>query len=921
MFAACLIAVSVPAIGARYAVRSVYEKLGPVEIDGVRAQSAFLRPLDIALDQTGNLYVLTMYPRRVARIGADGVVRVIAGGGAAPPAAGTRATAVDLPNPQGIAVTAAGVLYVSDRTLHTVYRVGADGLLEIVAGTGTAGFSGDGGPAREARLNAPIDLAVDGTGNLFISDTGNMRVRRVTPGGVISTVAGTGSSSVSGDGGPATSAGTGAVGFLSVDSSNRLYLADSGSVRRIDAAGVIQTIAGGGASTAEDSAPRQARFSAIRGFAAGPNGTLYLSVWLALTDTARLRTIPDNGNVTTLAGGSVRGSTGDGGPAAAAGLASPTHIAVSASGAVYFVDHLTVRRIEAGVISTVAGSHAAAVSGEGGPLAAGQLRQMFGVTQDAQGDLYLTDRLTHSVYRVDAAQGMLRRIAGTGYPGYNGESGSGPQVALCDPRNLDVDSAGNLYIDDSCNSRIRRLTPAGALTTIAGTSGSGAQTFREGMQATQFALTCEGLRVGPDGLVYIGAWGNSRVLRVTAGGTLQTVAGSGTTGFSGDGGPATAAQLRDPSGLAFDEAGNLYVADWSDHRIRRIDRSGIISTVAGTGQSGFGGDGGLAASAVLFAPSDVSALPGGGLLVADSRNGRVRRISAAGVIETVGGGGSGFGDQFEATGVEFTAGTSMADVLKIHRNAAGTIWVVTALRLLRLDTAQVFANWVYNCASFVSGPVAPGECFAFYGEDIGPPAMVQASYGTDNQLPRTLSGTQVLVNGAPVPLIFVSETFSAGIMPYGISGTVRFEVQRGTARTNALDLSVSPSMPGLFAYSGGTGQVVAVNIEDGTFNSASSPATRGQWMTAFLTGQGAVVPGVADGVLITGPVWPAPAAPVRLFVGGVEVAPAELWAGLTFQGVLQLNFRVPPTAASGSVAIRVLVGDAATQAGATVHLK
>ncbi|HSW49090.1 MAG TPA: hypothetical protein VLH09_02900 [Bryobacteraceae bacterium] len=239
-----------------------------------------------------------------------------------------------------------------------------------------------------------------------------------------------------------------------------------------------------------------------------------------------------------------------------------------------------------------------------------------------------------------------------------------------------------------------------------------------------------------------------------------------------------------------------------------------------------------------------------------------------------------------------------------------------------MDPARLFSNWVYNCASFVHGPVAPGECFAFYGDDIGPGSLVSGAYSAEGNLSRSISGTQVLVNGNPVPVIFASKDFTSALMPYGISGTVRLEVQRPGGKTNGVDLAVAPTMPGLFTYAGGTGQVVAVNGENWTFNGAAAAATRGQWVTIFLTGQGEVTPAVGDGVLITGnPSWPSPVTPLRIQVGGVEVPAGDIWAGLTYQGVLQVNFKVPDSAPTGVVTLLVTMGGASSQAGTTIVLK
>ncbi len=329
---------------------------------------------------------------------------------------------------------------------------------------------------------------------------------------------------------------------------------------------------------------------------------------------------------------------------------------------------------------------------------------------------------------------------------------------------------------------------------------------------------------------------------------------------------------------------------------------------------------GLPATTVLLNPRDVGVDGAGNLYIVTLTPNQVLRVGSDGVIHVAAGGGTGFQDQAEATGVS-TITSGDTNTTSLHLEPGGRLWLNDNSRLLRMDPARLFSNWVYNCASFVNGPVAPGECFAFYGEEIGLGSLVSATYGGDGNLARNVGDTQVLVNGSPVPLIFVSESFNAGIMPYGISGTAKLEVQRGSTKTNSFDLTVAPTMPGLFTYAGGTGQIVAVNAEDWTFNGSAAPATRGQWMTVFLTGQGAVNPPVGDGVLITGPTFPAPNTPLQIAVGGVAVPSGDIWAGLTYQGVLQVNFKVPASAPTGNAAVVVTIGEASSQAGATVNLK
>ena len=914
---------------ARYAVTEVYNKGAALNPDGLPA-TAYLRPLDISADGAGNLYVLGGSPIQVLKIGPDGIVRRIGGGGTLAPATGLRATDVSILGAanQHLAADKAGNVYVSDRFRHQVYRFGADGLVTMIAGTGTRGFSGDGGPGPAAELNTPSDVAVDDAGNLYIADSLNRRVRRVAPDGTIQTVAGNGESVKSGDGGPATAAGLGGTWPLAVSSDGHLYFYDVtnpnsrlASIRRVNlTSGVIETFAGGvnpfglGSTCKNDGvAPTAACFEELNGLAAGPDGALYFGERRLNGLTTRIRKV-SGGTVSTVAGGNQHGISGDGGPAQAAFFSDVRALCSDLAGSLWLLDHLVVRKISGGRIETVAGAHSGPAIGEGGPLASSQLREIVAVTRDAQGNFCFADQHTHSVYRTAPDLSNLTRVAGTGFPGNGGDNGAAASSPLWDPIDVEADQAGNIYIADTSNGRVRKVTPNGQMTAVAG-SDHPEPFFSEGMPARRADVWPVNLRLRNSGDLYIFTMDN-QILRLAPGGTLHRYAGNGTYGYGGDGGPAVQAQFRNPFGIDFDVEGNGYVADLNNHRIRRIAANGTVTTVAGTGESGYSGEGGPATAAKLLRPSDVRVDAAGNILFFDAGNHRVRRINRDGTIQTVCGGGTGFENQWEATGIQMWGESTYPGSL--HSDADGVLWVNDNARVMRLDPAQIFRNWVFNAASFVFGPVAPGEIITFYGEDIGPATLTKAAYSAGGQLDRTVAGTQVLFDGQPGPLVYVSKTVNSAVVPYSASGSVRMEVVVNGQRTNAINLTVAPSMPGVFTYSGGAGQIVAVN-QDLKFNGAPEPAARGQWVTVFLTGQGVTTPVIGDGVLPSGPQWPAAAGGVSIKVGGVDVPPGDIWNGLIYQGVLQVNFRVPESAPAGGAApLVVSVGEASSQAPATL---
>ena len=358
----------------------------------------------------------------------------------------------------------------------------SDWTIDTAAGTGLSeesggGLGGDGGPAVEARLRYPFDVAVDETGSLYIVDTWNHRIRKVDSAGIVTTVAGSGTTGesgggFSGDGGPAVEAQLRFPGGAALDGSGSLYIVDTWNhrIRKVDSAGIMTTIAGSG-------------------------------------------------------------TTGEGG---------------------------------------------GGFGGDGGPAVEARLRYPYGVTVDETGNLYIADARNHRIRKVDSA-GIVTTIAGSGTEGYGGDGGPAVRAQLSHPQGVALDGSGNLYIADAWNHRIRKVDSAGIVTTIAG------------------------------------------------GGTP----GGGRGRFGRDSGLAVRARLKYPQGMALDAAGNLYFADIGNHRIRKVDASGIMRTIAGTGAAygGFGGDGGPALQAMLFSPRGMAADKAGNLYIADIGNHRIRRLT------------------------------------------------------------------------------------------------------------------------------------------------------------------------------------------------------------------------------------------------------------------------------------------------------
>lgn len=568
-------------------------------------------------------------------IAQSSTIMTYAGAEPAMAASGPAAITQFLGRPVSVMLDNLGGLYLTSSDQHRIYRVSADGMLAVIAGDGTRGFSGDGGPAFSAQLMSPSDVASDRSGNLWIADSGNHRIRLVTPDGVIRSVAGDGTAGFSGDGGPALSAQLNAPAGVAVDDAGNLFISDSANhrIRRITPDGVISTVAGTGTSgfSGDDGPATAAQVNRPWGITLDAAGSL----WIADSANHRVRQVTPNGVIRTVAGNGTAGFSGDGGPATLAKLAVPSDVVVDSAGNLFIVEfgNWFIRKVTpAGVISWVAGDWE------------GSLVEPVSVAVDAAGNLLVADSGNNRIKKIDPA-GVMTTVAGRERGGFNGDGGVASSAELHLPGDVATDSQGNLFIADTGNNRIRKVTPAGIISTVAG-SGTGGGFSGDGGPANAAQLMGpNGVAVDAQGNLLIADTINHRIRKVTPGGIITTVAGSGLGGFGGDGGPATVARLSYPQDVAVDAQGNLFIADSGNGSIRKVTPAGIISTVAGTGRQArdFTGDGGSATSSALRYPTSVAADAQGNLFIAEFYLSRIRRVASNGIITTAAGiGATGF---------------------------------------------------------------------------------------------------------------------------------------------------------------------------------------------------------------------------------------------------------------------------------------
>jgi ribosomal protein S11 len=427
-------------------------------------------------------------------------------------------------------------------------------------------------------LYIPFGTAVDSIGNVFIADTYNNRIREVVKStGNIITVAGTGTPGYGGDNGPATSALLEYPHGVAVDASGNLFIADSYNDR-------------------------------IR------------------------EVVKATGNIITVAGNGSVGYSGDGGPATSARLNDPFDVAVDGSGNVFFSDQGNNRIREVvkatGNIITVAGTGTAGYNGDGEPATSAEVNEPSGVAVDSSGNIFIADWHNNRIREVVKVTGAISTVAGTGTGGYSGDGGPATSAQVNYPNGVAVDGSDNVFIGDSSNNRVREVVKAtGIITTIAGTGTSGFS--GDGGPATSAQVNYpNGVAVDDSGDVFITDTYNSRIREVVkATGNIITVAGTGTPGFSGDGGPATSARLYYPTGVAVDSSGNLYIADLYNNRIREVVKAtGAITTIAGNGGTTDSGDGGLATSAGIASPQAVAVDGSGNVYIADFYTNRIREV-------------------------------------------------------------------------------------------------------------------------------------------------------------------------------------------------------------------------------------------------------------------------------------------------------
>ncbi|HEY3744494.1 MAG TPA: hypothetical protein VGL53_31845 [Bryobacteraceae bacterium] len=1003
--------------------------------DGIPAVQAFLRqPAATRADSAGNIYVLDSLDARVRRIDSSGIISTVAGTGRTGFSGDSGpAVSATLNQPSDIALDRAGLnLYIADTGNHRLRQVDlTSGIITTIAGSGSTRYAGDGGPAIKAGMSAN-SVTVDASGNVYSSDSSAQVVRKVDmASGIITTFAGTGFLGYTGDGGPATSAWFNGPAALATDA-QFLYISDvqNRAIRRVDlTTDIVATWAGRGTHRCDGDCAKSAAVPLLQAY--------FSSVDALSTDAAGNLLILDYGTLRYVAAGSsmVTGIagvyyayqgpvySGDGaGTLTGIQFSNATGVAIAGANDYLIADtgNLRLRRISHGGIQTITGF----APPDGVPATSTILNHPTSAAVNSAGDLFIADTLNNRFRKVAASTGIISTtLSAYGPAGITvGPDGvvygttsdfiwigitsqavkpCGFQTGAtlntnCDwrefetPQGIRVDAQGALIFanPDTKTSnliplygQVRRMIPAtGAITTLAG-NGDAASGLGENVPATSVGIVPVDVALDSVGNIYVvdaGLWRIRKIDSTT--GLIATVAG-GVHGNGGDGGPALKAGFNSPTGVTIDAAGNLFVADLGDMTIRRIDgRTGIITRIAGTGDNSVQQDAGAALGTSIGA-SSVLALPDGSLLVTDTVNDRIRKLTPqkpqmltinAGDGQTAATGAAvslvaqvldaaglpvayvpvtfavTSGDAQIANPTVATVANGTASAQVILGASSGTVTVrATAPGLASVTFTITVVPPFINSTNGISGlpmstpPVqalSPNGLMQISGQGFlaggAAPGIVSDGDLVNGQLPTVYQGICVNLSGTPAPLLAVSATqiiFEVPNLPAGGTADVSVTTACGSGQdvqTAAVTLPVQTTAPELFYAahnSDGSAMVAVMNNASGQAVTTSLP---GDSVTVYMTGLGAT-DSTNPGDVLSANVGVN--ASVSIQLGAETIAPDWLTTpsalpGAPYMtsigenaGVYLVQFTIPADAPAGNLPIVITTGDGATSpAGAYI---
>jgi uncharacterized protein (TIGR03437 family) len=577
------------------------------------------------------------------------------------------------------------------------------------------------------------------------------------------------------------------------------------------------------------------------------------------------------------------------------------------------------------VISTFAGTGTGEYSGEAGAATSAGINQPWGMVFDSSGTLFFADQVNCRIRKISS--GTISLVAGSGSCGYTEDKVAATSAGLNYPTHLAFNSSGSLLIADTYNHRIRLVAADGNISTIAGTGDMGY--YGDEDEATKaYLFYPTGIAVDSTGVIYIADTYNHVIRKVATDGKIYTYAGDGAAGSKGDGGQAAEARLRYPTGLAFDSAGNLYIADSNNHRIRKINKDGIISTVAGSGAYGFSGDGGPATEATLGYPDDVYVDKSGNMYIVDTVNSRVRYVGTDGIIRTIAGNGryGSKGDGGLATSAELRFPSAI-----VMNSAGNLILADTQNNKLRMLTPSSDSGSGAMPAIKTAGVVTAGEFGAF--SSVAPGAWVEI-YGTNmasrsrswtdadfssGKAPTSLDGTRVTIDGQAAYIAYVSPSQLNVQLPSTLTaGEKKLTVTTSAGTSAAYSVTVNSTQPGLYAPSlfkvSGTQFAGALLADGATFalpagavtGANARPVKPGESLTFYGVGFGPVTPNIGAGQVVE--TLNSTEYPLEVYVGGARAAITYAGLAPSSVGVYQINVVVPALVSGGSLPLTFTLG-------------
>ncbi|HEY1738698.1 MAG TPA: fibronectin type III domain-containing protein [Acidimicrobiia bacterium] len=817
--------------------------------NGTGTAASFTIPEGIGVDSSGNVFVADTYNNEIRKITPAGVVTTFAGSTTAGSANGT-GTSASFNGPSDIAIDASNNLYVADSNNNEIRKITTSGVVTTFAGATTAGFAN--GTGTSARFSLPEGLNIDSSGNIYVADTNNSRIRKITSAGVVTTLAGTGTSGYLD--GPTGSAQFNTPTSVEVDASGNVYVADYGDnhVREISG-GYVSTLAGSGSASYADGTGVAASFNTPARIRHNPSGNLYIA------DTAnnRIRTLSFGGSTATVTwtapsangGQSPTSYTVTSSPGGVTCTSTATACTVSGltNGTAYTFTVTATNGTGTGAASSASngftpfaapgaptgvtatpGNTTAAVSwsapaSNGGTAITGYLAtassgqscaatgtscSISGLTNNVSVTITVTATNIIGTGPASSAASVMpgfvpnaptnvlagrvtavTTLAGSGNTSF--ADGTGTNASFNEPNNLAVDSSGNIYIADTNNNRIRKVTPAGVVTTLAGNGTAG---YVNGSGSSAEFNAPNGIAIDSSGNVYVGDTNNNDIRKVTSSGTTSLFAGSSSqTAGSTDGSNAT---FNQPNGLAFDASGNLYVADANNNKIRKITSGGTTSTFAGSGTAGYVNATGT--SAQFNGPQGVAIDSSGNVYVADTNNNRVRKITSAGVVTLAAGSGT------VGTADGLSAAAQLNQPKGVAVDPGGTLYIA--------DSANSLIRMV-NSSGYVSTVAGSGNAT----ESDGTGTIASFNYTVDMAIGangNTLRSLSVVSGGTQVT--WTAPSSNGGQSP--TSYTV-------TSSPGGLTCTSSTTSCAISGLTNGTAYTFTVTATNGTGTGSASSAS------------------------------------------------------------------------------------------------